>query len=97
MAIVKAFDILESIQRRRGQIDIAAISNMAVASLADHGSLYFELIVLVIILCWLFSMIDAYRMGKRLGKIYNSPRIFANSRRSFFSPPFRLVGISITV
>jgi len=66
MAIVKALDILESIQRQKGQVAIAAISNMAVASSADHGFLYFELIVLVIILFWLFSMIDAYRTGKRL-------------------------------
>ncbi|MFZ4441722.1 MAG: hypothetical protein ACOYOS_25225 [Syntrophales bacterium] len=44
-------------------VDLNAVANRAVASSAS-GDGYSSLIVLVIVGCWLFSVIDAYRLGK---------------------------------
>ncbi len=64
MATIRALEILERIQNQLDQIDMATISNLALASSADHTSVYYKPILLFIICCWLFSIIDAYRIGK---------------------------------
>lgn len=64
MATIRALEILERIQNQLDQVDMATILNLALASSADHTSVYYKPILLFIICCWLFSIIDAYRAGK---------------------------------
>ncbi len=65
MATVRALAMLEEIQNQLNQVDMATISNVALASSADHPSIYYKPILLFIVCCWLFSIIDAYRIGKK--------------------------------
>jgi hypothetical protein len=63
-ATVGALQELEKIQSRGGLVDLDGVANRAAASSAS-GDWYSPLIVPMIVGCWLFSVIDAYRLGKR--------------------------------
>lgn len=65
MATVRALAIIEQIQNQLNQVDMTTISNVALASSADHTSIYYKLTLLFIACCWIFSIIDAYRIGKK--------------------------------
>lgn len=62
-ATVGALQELEKIQSQGGLVDLNTVANRAVASSAS-GDWYSPLIVPMIVGCWLFSVIDAYRLGK---------------------------------
>jgi hypothetical protein len=62
-ATVGAFQELEKIQIQGGLVDLNAVANRAVASSAS-GDWYSPLIMPLIVVCWLFSVIDAYLLGK---------------------------------
>ncbi|MEI8174103.1 MAG: hypothetical protein WCH07_11570 [Deltaproteobacteria bacterium] len=67
IAGIAAADVLESlntIQAQGGTVDINTISNLAVKHPVQKG-FYYKVIFLYIICCWLFSVIDAYRLGKK--------------------------------
>ena len=64
MATIRALEILERIQNQLDQVDMETITNLALASSADHSSVYYKPILLFIACCWIFSIIDAYRTGK---------------------------------
>ena len=64
MATVRALSVLKRIQNQLDQVDMATISNVALAASANHTSIYYKPILLFIVCCWLFSVIDAYRIGK---------------------------------
>ncbi|MEA3486985.1 MAG: hypothetical protein U9R20_04940 [Thermodesulfobacteriota bacterium] len=65
MATVRALAMLEEIQNQLNQVDMATISNVAMASAADHTLIYYKQILLFIVCCWLFSIIDAYKIGEK--------------------------------
>ena len=65
MATVRALAVLEQMQNQLNQADMTTISNVALASSADHTSIYYKPVLLFILCCWLFSIIDAYRTGKK--------------------------------
>ncbi|MEA1971059.1 MAG: hypothetical protein U9N37_05500 [Thermodesulfobacteriota bacterium] len=65
MATIRALAVLEQIQNQLNQVDMTTISNVALASSADHTSIYYKPTLLFILCCWLFSIIDAYRIGKK--------------------------------
>jgi hypothetical protein len=62
-ATVGALQELEKIQTQGGLADLNAVANRAVASSAS-GDWYSPLIMPMIVVCWLFSVIDAYMLGK---------------------------------
>lgn len=62
-ATVRALGELEKIQIQGGLIDLNTVANRAAAS-SSSGDWYSPLIVPLIVLCWLFSVIDAYMLGK---------------------------------
>jgi Family of unknown function (DUF5683) len=62
-ATVRALQELEKIQIQSGLVDLNAVANRAVASSAS-GDWYSPFIVPMIGICWLFSVIDAYILGK---------------------------------
>jgi TM2 domain-containing membrane protein YozV len=60
---VGALQILDKIQLQGGTVDMNAVSNLAAGSSAQ-GDPYSSLISLGIAVCWVFSVIDAYWLGK---------------------------------
>ena len=64
IATIRALEILERIQNQLDKVDMEAITNLALATSADHSSVYYKPILLFIACCWIFSIIDAYRTRK---------------------------------
>jgi TM2 domain-containing membrane protein YozV len=62
-ATAGALQVLDKIQLQGGTVDMNAVTNLATAS-SSHGDSYSSLISLGIAGCWIFSVIDAYRLGK---------------------------------
>ena len=64
-ATVSALQVLDKIQiqLQGGTVDMNAVSNLAAGS-STHGGPYSSLISLGIAGCWIFSVIDAYLLGK---------------------------------
>jgi hypothetical protein len=62
-AVTVALQVLDRIQLQGGSVDMNAIADHAAASSAS-GDWYSPLIVPLIVVCWIFSVIDAYRLGK---------------------------------
>ncbi|MEA1936065.1 MAG: hypothetical protein U9M96_04495 [Thermodesulfobacteriota bacterium] len=64
-AVQYALVILEKIESEGGVISMSAISNAATQASTTSGSLIFDLVLLLAILCWIFGVVDAYRIGKK--------------------------------
>lgn len=67
IATVGALESLKTIQSEGGTVDMKTISNLAASSTAYsmHKGIYYGVIFLFIACCWIFAVIDAYRIGKR--------------------------------
>lgn len=65
IALEQALAILERIQWEGGTIDMAAITKAAARASTSSSSRTFTLFLLLIVVCWLFATVDAYRLGKR--------------------------------
>ncbi len=63
-AVHSALAILEGIELESGAISMSTISNAANQASTNSGSLTFNLVLLLTILCWIFGVVDAYRIGK---------------------------------
>ncbi|MFQ5714777.1 MAG: hypothetical protein ACE5GU_12175 [Candidatus Scalinduaceae bacterium] len=59
-----ALDILEKIESQGGAISMSTISNAATQVSTTSGNLTFNLVLLLVILCWIIGIVDAYRIGK---------------------------------
>ncbi len=64
MATAGALESLRAIQAQGGTIDTNTITTLA-QSHAKESAGYFRAILLCIIFCWLFAVIDAYRIGSK--------------------------------
>ncbi|MCH6583699.1 MAG: hypothetical protein IH808_11950 [Proteobacteria bacterium] len=64
-AVQHALAILEKIESEGGAISISTISNAATQASATSGSLTFNLVLLLVTLCWIIGVVDAYRIGKK--------------------------------
>jgi len=64
-AAIGALQVLDKmqIQLQGGTVDMNAVSNLAAGS-STHGDPYSSLLSIGIAVCWIFSVIDAYRLGK---------------------------------
>ncbi|PIP07519.1 MAG: hypothetical protein COX51_06420 [Syntrophobacteraceae bacterium CG23_combo_of_CG06-09_8_20_14_all_50_8] len=51
--------------QKQGPVDMAAASDLLASSSANHAA-YYYICLLLIVCCWLFSAIDAYRIGKKI-------------------------------
>ena len=65
IALEQALAILERIQWEGGLIDMSTISNAAAQASTRSNSRAFNLLLVLIVVCWLFATVDAYRLGKR--------------------------------
>ena len=63
-AVQHALDILEKIESQGGAISISTISNAATQASTTSGNLTFNLVLLLVIICWIIGVVDAYRIGK---------------------------------
>lgn len=63
--VQQAFSILKQIELAGGTINMDAISNAATQSSTNSDSLVFNSILLLIIVCWILGVVDAYRIGKK--------------------------------
>ncbi len=63
-AVYSALAILEKLESEGGAISMSSISNAATQASTISGSLTFNLVLLLTILCWIFAVVDAYRIGK---------------------------------
>jgi len=64
-AVQQALAILETIASEGGAIDMSTISNAATQASTTSGNLTLNLALLLVILCWIIGVIDAYRIGKK--------------------------------
>jgi TM2 domain-containing membrane protein YozV len=62
--IVSAMESLKAIESGGGIADMQTISNLARIDSA-HSGINLNLILLFVLCCWLFSVVDAYRIAKR--------------------------------
>ncbi len=63
-AVQHALGILEKIESQGGAISISTISNAATQASTTSGNLTFNLVLLLVIICWIIGVVDAYRIGK---------------------------------
>ena len=64
-AVQQARAILEKIESEAGVITMSTISNAATQASTTSKSIIFNLVLLLIILCWIIGVVDAYRIGKK--------------------------------
>ena len=64
-AVQHALAILEKIESEGGAISMSTISNAATQASATSGSLTFTPVLLLVTLCWLIGVVDAYSIGKK--------------------------------
>ena len=74
-----AFTIFEKIELAGGAIDIQSITEAASQATANSESLLYHLELLLITICWIFGMVDAYRLGKRKDLEEQSARRLLNN------------------
>jgi hypothetical protein len=63
-SIQKALSIVDKIERGEVPLDPDAIANLISATASRSESLMLAAAQWIIILCWIISIIDAYRLGK---------------------------------
>ncbi|MBI3583901.1 MAG: hypothetical protein HY096_08130 [Nitrospinae bacterium] len=64
-AVQQAFSILKQIELAGGTINVDAILNAATQSSTKSDNIVFNSILLLIIVCWVLGVVDAYRIGKK--------------------------------
>lgn len=64
-AVKKAFIILEKIESEAGAVDMNTILDAALQASTNSDSLIFSFAVLLIILCWIIGVVDAFRIGRK--------------------------------
>jgi len=63
--VQQAFAILEKIELQGGALDMGTISNAAIEASTTPESLILKLLFLWVIVCWIISVVDAFRIGRR--------------------------------
>jgi hypothetical protein len=65
-AIQMAFTFLEKIESGGGIIDVPAISDAATQAITSVDNPMTNSLLLLITVCWIFGVVDAYRIGKKI-------------------------------
>lgn len=73
-ALQYAFALLEEIELKGGVISMSQISNAANQALTVSESLVFMLFFLLIVVCWILGIVDAYRTGRKKDREVALPR-----------------------
>jgi hypothetical protein len=72
-AAKKAVAIMDHVQYEGGAIDMATVSEAARQASVGSDSRVIDLALLLMVLCWVFAIVDAYRIGKRIDEEGNPP------------------------
>ena len=64
-AVQHALAIIEKIASEGGEISMSTISNAATQATSTSGNQTFNFVLLLVILCWIIGVVDAYRIGKK--------------------------------
>ncbi|MGZ6248188.1 MAG: hypothetical protein ACXWMC_01050 [Syntrophales bacterium] len=62
--VTSALESLKAIESRGGIADMDTVSNLARVD-SVHGGMSLRFIMLFVLCCWLFSVVDAYKIGKK--------------------------------
>lgn len=65
-AVAISLMIVEEIQSKSGAVDMSDISAAATQAAAGSNYSVLNLLLLLVILCWIFGTIDAYRIGRTM-------------------------------
>jgi hypothetical protein len=63
--VASALESLKAIERGGGIADMETVSNLARID-SVHSAIDINFILLFVLCCWVFSVVDAYRIGKSL-------------------------------
>jgi hypothetical protein len=66
IAVQQARTVIEKMASEGGIIDRSAISNAVAQATASFDGLVLNLLLFVIVMCWIFGIVDAYRIGKNI-------------------------------
>ena len=77
-AVQHAIVILEKIESQGGAITISTITNAATKASTTSGSLTLKFVLLLIFLCWVIGIFDAYLIGKKMDSDEDSTREILN-------------------
>ncbi|MFV2081434.1 MAG: hypothetical protein ACC669_06175 [bacterium] len=61
-----AFTVLNKIELEGGVIDLKTIMDAATQASSTSASLVFNLGLFLIVVCWIFGTLDAYRIGRKM-------------------------------
>ena len=64
-ALQQAFTILEKIESEGVEIDMSTILSTATQASTTSDSLIFNLLLWLLIFCWVIGIVDAYIIGRR--------------------------------
>ncbi len=64
-AVQHTLAILDKIELEGGVIDIKTITDAAARTSSPSDSLIYNAGLLLIVICWIFGTVDAYRIGKK--------------------------------
>lgn len=65
IAVQQAFAVLEKLELEGGEINMSEISNAATQAYSTSESFIFNLVLLLMIFCWVIGVVDAYRIGRK--------------------------------
>jgi hypothetical protein len=65
-AVQQALAILGTIEAGGGVIDLAAIADATTRALAGPAGRHFDILLLLLLACWLIGVIDGYLVGRKM-------------------------------
>ncbi len=65
-AVQKSLVVLEKIEAQGGRIDTGTISQAAAQATTASEGLMMNALLLLFVVCWIFGVVDAYRIGKKM-------------------------------
>ena len=79
-AVQQALIILEKIESESGMIDMDTNSNAVTQATNSSDSLIYNSMLMLLFLCWIIGIVDAYRIGKEKDLIEQSTSQVSNSK-----------------
>ena len=80
VAVQKAFTIFRIIESGGGTIDMNTISNAVTQASKTSDSLIFNFALILMTFCWIFGIVDAFRIGKKKDIEQQSANQISNSK-----------------
>ena len=62
--VQQTFKVLEKFQLEGGVIDLDKITELVAQSTSHSSNLFFNLALILMIISWIFGIVDAYNIGK---------------------------------